>query len=144
MSGHSVRDHLARMAVAGVLAIGFITSPLAGAQQPAKSVSITVYSDRYLLAGRTFDDLDLLVQHSTVIHLSAVTLVVCGPDAGPSLKAAVYGFRRVPVRIAVADANEPECASGAPHATLVRERSGQPPYGIDDEAVERYWRELIP
>jgi hypothetical protein len=44
----------------------------------------------------------------------------------------------------VLDADTPECSPTAPLAIPVRERDGQRPYGIDDEAVDRYWRDLMP
>jgi hypothetical protein len=44
----------------------------------------------------------------------------------------------------VLDADRPECSATSSLAIPVRQRDGQRPYGIDDEAVERYWQDLMP
>jgi hypothetical protein len=144
MSRHFVVDHLAGRVVAAVLTLSFVVPALAGVYPTNTSTRITVFSDRYVLAGRAFDDLNLLEKHTTARQARAVTLLACGPSVTRSLKAAVERFRHVPVQMLVLDADTPECSSPAPLATPVRERVGQRPYGIDDEAVERYWRELMP
>ena len=143
MSRHFVID-LAGKIVAGVLSLGFVVTALAGVYPTTTSTRITVFSDCYVLAGRAFDDLNLLEEHTTAIHVRAVTLVVCGPRVTRSLKAAVERFRHLPVQMIVLDADTPGCSSAAPLAIPVRERDGQRPYGIDDEAVEHYWRDLMP
>ena len=53
-------------------------------------------------------------------------------------------FRHLPVQIRVPDLDESECFSTAALATPARERVGKRPFGIDDEAVDRYWLELMP
>jgi hypothetical protein len=126
------------------LALGFVVPALAGIYPAIKSTRITVFSDRYVLADRAFDDLNLLEEHTTAMKARAVTLLACGEGVTRSLKAAVERFRHVPVQMLVLDADEPECSSTASLATPVRERRGPRPYGIDDEAVERYWRDLMP
>ncbi|MGH9808207.1 MAG: hypothetical protein ACRD9W_13260, partial [Terriglobia bacterium] len=141
---HFVVDLLAGRVVAAVLTFSFVVPALAGVYPSNTSTRITVFSDRYVLAGRAFDDLNLLEKHTTATQVRAVTLLACGPRVTRSLKAAVERFRRVPVQMLVLDADTPECSSPAPLATPVRERVGQRPYGIDDEAVERYWRDLMP
>lgn len=142
MSRHFVVDFAGRV-VAGVLILGFVVPALAGVY-PIKSTRITVFSDRYILADRAFDDLNVLEKHTTAMQARAVTLLACGPGVTRSLKAAVERFRHVPVQMLVLDADTPECSSTAPLAIPVRQRDGQRPYGIDDEAVERYWRDLMP
>lgn len=142
MSRHFVVDFAGRV-VAGVLILGFVVPALADVY-PIKSTRITVFSDRYILADRAFDDLNVLEKHTTAMQARAVTLLACGPGVTRSLKAAVERFRHVPVQMLVLDADTPECSSTAPLAIPVRQRDGQRPYGIDDEAVERYWRDLMP
>jgi hypothetical protein len=143
MSRHFVVD-LAGRVVAGVLTLSFVVPALAGVYPTTTSTRITVFSDRYILAGRAFDDLNLLEKHTTAMQARAVTLLACGPRVTRSLKAAVERFRHVPVQMLVLDADAPECSSAASLAIPVRERDGQRPYGIDDEAVDRYWRDLMP
>ena len=136
-------DRIARTVVAGVLAAGFVTAVMAAPQPSASSVSITVFADSYVVAGRAFDDLNFLEKHITGMHARGISLLACGPGVTRSLKAAVHRFRHVPVQISVLEADEPECSKVA-LAIPVRERIGRRPYGIDDEAVERYWLELMP
>jgi len=143
MSRHFVVD-LAGRVVAGVLTLSFVVPALAGVYPTTTNTRITVFSDRYILAGRAFDDLNLLEKHTTAMRARAVTLLVCGPRVTRSLKAAVERFRHVPVQMFVLDADTPECSSTASLAIPVREGDGQRPYGIDDEAVERYWHDLMP
>lgn len=143
MSRHFVVDFVGRVA-AGVLTLGFVVPALAGVYPTIKSTRITVFSDRYIVADRAFDDLNLLEKHTTAVQARAVTLVACGPGVTRSLKAAVERFRHIPVQMLVLDADEPECSSTPPLAIPVRERDGPRPYGIDDEAVERYWQDLMP
>jgi hypothetical protein len=143
MSKHFVVDFAGRV-VAGVLTLSFVVPALAGLYPTITSTRITVFSDRYIVAGRAFDDLNLLEKHTTAMQARAVTLLACGPSVTRSLKAAVERFRHVPVQMLVLDADTPECSSTTPFAIPVRQRDGQRPYGIDDEAVERYWRDIMP
>jgi hypothetical protein len=48
------------------------------------------------------------------------------------------------VQIRVFDADEPECQS--PVRSIVHVQAGaiQRPFGIDDEAVDLFWREVMP
>jgi hypothetical protein len=136
-------DRIARTVIAGLLAAGFATAALAGSQPFAIGINITVFAESYVVAGRSFDDLNSLEIQITGMHARRINLLACGPRATRSLKAAVHRFRHVPVQIRALDSDEPECSKVA-LATPVRERIGQRPYGIDDEAVDRYWRELVP
>ena len=143
MSRHFIVD-LAGRVVAGALTLSIVVPALAGVYPTTTNTRITVFSDRYILAGRAFDDLNLLEKHTTAMHARAVILLACGPRVTRSLKAAVERFRHIPVQMFVLDADTPECSSTASLAIPVREGEGQRPYGIDDEAVERYWRDLMP
>jgi hypothetical protein len=136
-------DRIVRMVIAGVLATGFATAAPAGPQPFAIGINITVFAESYTVAGRSFDDLNSLEMQVTGMHARGISLLACGPRTTRSLKAAVHRFRHVPVQIRALDSDEPECSKVA-LATPVRERMGQRPYGIDDEAVDRYWRELMP
>jgi hypothetical protein len=143
MSRHFVVD-LAASVVAGILTLGFVVPALAGGYPTATNTKITVFGDRYVVAGRAFDDLNMLEKHTTAMQVRVVTFLVCGPQADRSLRAAVERFRHVPVQMFVLDADRPECSATSPLAIPVRQRDGQRPYGINDEAVERYWQDLMP
>jgi hypothetical protein len=136
-------DLIAAKLVAGVLAAVFVTAAPAGTPLSGSNVSITVFADRYVVEGRAFDDLDLLEKHIAVLSARRISLLACGPGEMRSLQAAVHRLRHLPEQIRVLDEDEPACQR-IPLATRVRARAGQRPYGIDDEAVDRYWRELMP
>ena len=66
-------------------------------------------------------------------------------DLDEALRIIVEGhFRHLPVQIRIPDIDELDCMSKASPATLVRQRNGQRPFGIDDAAVERYWLDIMP
>lgn len=134
----------ARTVVAVVSALGLVAAALAGAQRAAAPVRITVLADRYIVASRAFDDLDLLEKHITAIRARGISLLACGPNVTRSLKAAVHRFRHLPVQMSVLEADEPECSSAVAVWIPVRQRVDRRPRGIDEEAVELYWRDLVP
>jgi hypothetical protein len=142
MAGH-VLDRLVRTVVAGVLALGSVSAPADPGASP-DGVTIVVFADRYVVGDRAFDDLNALEKHITATHFRGVKILVCGAKATRALKAVVHRFRQVPVQIRVPDADEPECFSKAAGVMPVRGGTGPRPFGIDDEAVERYWRDLMP
>jgi hypothetical protein len=144
MNGRTMVDCFTRYAVVGVAAFGFVVAALADPGRLAHGVTITILPDRYIVGGQAFDDLDSLEKRVTATNFRSVVLVVCGPKATRAVKAAVHRFRQVPVQIRVPDVDEFECMSKAPLATPVRQRSGKAPFGIDDEAVERYWLDIMP
>ena len=144
MGRYFVVDRFAGRNIAGVLALGFVATALAGAQPPTVAIKIGVFADRYIVAGRTFDDLDLLEKHITAIHARGVSLLACGPGVTGSLKAAVHRFRHIPEQMSVHEGDDPECFSAVSLRTRLQGRAGQRPRGIDEEAVEGYWRDLMP
>ena len=144
MNARFVVDRLAQSVVVGVLALSVVATTLAAAQPSRATVTIAVFSDRYILAGRAFDDLDSLEKHITAIHAHGISLLACGPGVTRSLKAAVHRFRHVSVQMRVLETDDPECFSAVPGGTPVQVHAGLRPSGIDEEAVERYWRELMP
>jgi len=125
-------------------AVGFPAAAPEGSGSSRDPVTIVVFDERYAVEGRSFDDLDLLEKHITDASFHSIKLLVCGSRATRSLKAVVHRFRHVAVQIRVPDLDEVECLTGVPQAMPVRVRGGQPPFGIDDQAVDRYWRELMP
>ena len=116
----------------------------AGAAPSRDSVTIIVFEDRYVTERRVFDDLNELEDRITSTNFRTVTLLVCGAHATRALKAAVHRFRYVPVQMRVPDVDERECMTTGPVVTKVRQRTGTRPFGIDDEAVDRYWHDIMP
>lgn len=144
MKKHVVVDRFMRSLISGVMAVGFVASALAEPGRSAGGVTIAVLDDRYIVGDLAFDDLDTLERYITAAPLRSVVLYVCGTRATRSLKAVVHRFRQVPVQMRLPDADDRECMSRVPLVVAVRERDGQRPFGIDDEAVERYWMDLMP
>jgi hypothetical protein len=144
MSRHCAIDRAARTVAAVVIAFGLSTLALAASEDVANSSTITVFADRYIVRGRAFDDLDVLEKHITAGNPHVVNVLVCGARATRALKAVIHRFRHLPVQIRVPDLDEPECLSTVALAMPVRDRVGERPFSIDDEAVDRYWRELMP
>jgi hypothetical protein len=143
MNGRVVISRLMRCTVLGAAFFGLsVTAPAdPGLSAP---VPIKVFDDRYIAGDIAFDDLNYLEKHVSTTPGSGIVLLVCGSKATRALKAAVHRFRHIPVQIRVPDVDEFQCMSPAAHLVSVRQSIGQPPFGIDDEAVERYWRDMMP
>ena len=126
------------------LAIGLAGAEPSDAQSPSANITVMVFAGDYVVADRAFDNLNVLESELQAIHFRAVNLHACGPNVTRSLMAAVHRFRRVPVQIRVFDAEEPECHSPVRSALHVRMNDTQRPFGIDDEAVDLFWRGAMP
>jgi hypothetical protein len=144
MKSGIVVDHLTRSLAIGVMALSSVASALADSGPAPHTVTIAVLDDRYIVGDLAFDDLDYLERQITATNLRNLELLICGPNATRALKAIVHRFRHVPVQMRVPDIDEFECMSKAPVVTPVRQRVGERPFGIDDEAVERYWLDIMP
>ena len=143
MNGRIVVDCVTRSVVEAVVAFGFVAAAPADPGPSAHSVTITVFADRYIVGNLAFDDLDLLEKHITATYAHEINLLICGAKATRALKAAVHRFRHVAMRMRMHDVDELECVSMGPLVTPIRQRVGQRPFGIDDEAVERFWLDLM-
>ena len=96
-----------------------------------------------LTGGRSFDDLDRLEAEAGRVRPGSVTLITCVPGSARSFKAAAHRFRELPVDSVVLRAESAACTP----ATLVSAAllGGEArPAGIDDDAIEAYWRQLAP
>lgn len=144
MDGRVVVDRFTRGVVVVGVAFTFVAIALADPRPSTGGVTITVFDDRYVVGDLAFDDLDYLETHTDGTRVRSVELLICGARATRALKAAVHRFRHVPVQMRVPDADEHECMSKASLVTPARPRVGQRPFGIDDQAVERYWLDMMP
>jgi len=144
MNGRIGVNRLPQIVVAGVVTFGLVATALADSRPSTQSATITVLADRYIVDDLAFDDLDYLDKHITAMHVHSIELLICGPRTTRPLKAVVHRFRHAPVQMRVPDVDEFECMSKAPLVTPVSQRVGQRPFGIDDEAVERYWLDIMP
>jgi hypothetical protein len=127
---------------AGALALGAAALP--AAQAPTDEVSIAVFADHYVVAGRAIDDLNVLEAALQTAPDRPIQLNQCGPGTARALRAAAHRFRDRPIKIRSPAAEAPQCADAAPTMRRVSETTKPLPLGIDDAAVERYWDSISP
>mgnify|MGYP006315546011 FL=1 len=109
-----------------------------GAQ--AAVVTVAIFADHYVFAGKSFDDLDRLEDAVAAARPRGVRLEACGDGTARAQRAAAHRFRNLYLDLRVSYIDDTTCAS-APiaRAVTVSQRLGQRPYGIHDEAVDRWW-----
>lgn len=132
---------LAATAVAACLS-GFDAG--AATQTTDREVDFKVFAEYYVLADRVIDDLDVLEKSVIALRPHNVKLAVCGSGAERALRAAAHRFRDLRWGVWPLAADSPACrAAGVARMQPAAHRSGLRPYGIDDAAVDRWWRELM-
>ena len=123
--------------VAATLATTGVSTDALGA--PEGSVTVTVLSDRYVVAHRATDDLSALESDLRSGGARAIVLTACGPDTARPQLAAAQRLSDLYLELIVAAPDSPEClAATGPRGVPVGQRIGVRPFGIDDEAV-RLW-----
>ena len=128
---------------AAATAVWLATTGAVGAQVPV--VTVAIFPDHYVLAGRYIDDLDTLEDAIAVMHPRGVRLEACGEGTSRALRAATHRFRNLYLDLRVAGTDDSACQP-APIARAVpaSQRLGQRPFGIYDDAVDRWWNNLMP
>ena len=109
-------------------------------RSPAQHV--TAHRDYYVLEGIAFDSLDALETVVSARQPIAIELDACGPSAARAWKAAVYRFSAHRLAVQLLDGAAPRCTAAV--ARRVNQPRGPLPTGIDEAAVERYWRQVAP
>ena len=127
---------------AGALALGVTAIP--AAQAPTDKVSIAVFADHYVVAGRSIDDLNVLETLLQTMPDRPVQLNPCGAGTARALRAAAHRFRDRPIEVRSPAAEAPQCADAVATMRRVFETTKPPPLGIDDVAVDRYWDSISP
>jgi hypothetical protein len=146
--GHTMNPLSHRIAWFGTVATGtgalvLGVAALPAAQAPRDEVSIAVFADHYVLAGRSIDDLNVLETTLQAAQGRPIRLNQCGSGTARALKAAAHRFRDHPIDIRSPAAESPQCADAVPTMRRVSETTKPLPLGIDDATVERYWDESI-
>jgi hypothetical protein len=127
--------------VAATTAAWLATTGAVAAQVPI--VSIAVFADHYVMSGRYLDDLDSLEDAVAATRTRGVRLEACGEGASRALRAATHRFRNLYLDLRTAGINDAACQSASvARAVPVSQRFGQRPFGIYDEAVDRWWSTL--
>jgi len=131
-------------AAAGSATLSSVAAGDAAAQAP--DVFVTVFADKYVVNGRVVDDIGALERAVASMSPGAVRLYACGEGTARAQMAAAHSLRDRYLELRVLDEAAPQCraASAAARATAVMYRSGERPYGIDDEAVARWWYAMMP
>jgi len=126
---------------AAATAVWLATTGTVGAQVPV--VSVAVFADHYALGGRYIDDLDRLEDAIAEMRPRGVRLEACGEGASRAMRAATHRFRNLYLDLRTAGINDAACQSASvARAVPVSQRFGQRPFGIYDEAVDRWWSTL--
>lgn len=127
---------------AAVTVAWLATTGTVGAQVPV--VTVTVFADHYVLAGRYIDDLDTLEDAIATVRPRGVRLEACGERTSRAHLAAAHRFRNLYLDMRIAGIDDTTCQSASVARVMpVSQRFGQRPYGIYDEAVDRWWSTLM-
>jgi hypothetical protein len=145
MSTHTIVSRFYRAAVAGGLAFIFPLAAVAVDTAPAQTLTVSVFSDGYIAAGRQFSDLDALERWVKPTSPRVLRLDGCGPASATQLLATVERFQHAYLEIRMLGVGEPGCVAG------VAGRPIRAAYAVThvlagerDDAVDRYWRSVMP
>ena len=124
--------------VAATTTVWLAMTAAVAAQVPV--VSVAVFADHYALGGQYIDDLDRLEDAIAQMRPRGVRLEACGEGASRALRAATHRFRNHYLDLRTAGVDDTACQpASAARAVPVSQRFGQRPFGIYDEAVDRWW-----
>ena len=146
MNARSVVSHCRSAVVAGGFAFVLPLSGLAFDNAPPEALSVKVFPDRYVAAGKPFSDLVALEAWAKPIRIRTLWLDSCGPASTGQLLAAVERFHRVyveGVQIRTFAAGEPTCVS-AEQATWDRDSVTGEPADEAYYATDQYGRSTMP
>ena len=139
MDAHLALQSLVRIAAACSAGLALAS---AQSQDLAADAAITVFAHRYVVTGLAIDDLNVLERYVVDLHPQSVTLYMCG-TSGRATRAAAHRLRRLPLRWLVLEDDAEACSATRVVPVAAAARSGQAPFGINDEDVDRYWRETM-
>jgi hypothetical protein len=141
MDAHLAFQSLARIAAAAACFAGFALAS-AQSQDPFADAAITVFAKRYVVTGLAIDDLDALERYVVDLRPQSVTLYMCALS-GRATRAAAHRFRKLPLQLLVLEDGAAACSAAGVLPMAAAARGGQGPFGINDEDVDRYWRETM-
>ena len=139
MDAHLTLQSLARIAVACCAGLALAS---AQSRDLSADAAITVFAQRYVVTGLAFDDLNVLERYVLDLHPQSVTLHMCGLS-GRATRAVAHRFRKLPLQTFVLEDDAAACSAVGALPAAAAARSGQAPFGINDEDVDRYWRETM-
>src|SRR5215470_4648902 len=113
-----------RTLIAVGLAILISQSPMAADNVPPEALSVKVFPDRYVAAGRSFADVAALAAWAKPILIRTLWLDTCGPASTKQLLAAVERFQSVypeGIQIRALSPEDARCESPSSRRHMVTE-----------------------
>jgi hypothetical protein len=147
MNAHHVVTHCRSTIVAGSFALILPLSGLALDNAPPEALSVKVFPDRYVAAGKPFSDLAALEAWTKAIRIRTLWLDSCGPASTGQLLAAVERFHRVymeGVQIRTFAAGEAACLAAAEQSSWDRGGMTRKPADEAYYATDQYGRSTMP
>jgi hypothetical protein len=147
MSAHPIVSRGCMALVAGGFALVLPLSGLALDNAPPEALSVKVFPDRYVAAGKPFSDLAALETWAKPIRIRVLWLDSCGPASTGQLLAAVERFHRVyveGVQIRTYAADEPACVGAAQASGPARDGVTRVPRDEAYFVADQYGRSTIP
>jgi hypothetical protein len=126
--------------IAAAVALATTGTATVAMTAPLSKQSVTLRADRFTFESWTSDDFQALADTLRATHPGTVELYACGQDAYPPLLAAARTLSDLPLQLHAMPANAPVCAAGS-NPSSVSARLGAV---IDEAAVARYWRQMMP
>jgi hypothetical protein len=133
--------------LAGVVALIFPLWVLALDNAPPEALSVKVFPDRYVAAGKPFSDLAALEAWAKPIRIRVLWLDSCGPASVKPLLAAVERFHSVYVegiQIRTFAVGQQECVGTVDSANLISDGVTRLPVGNEYRATDQSGRSTMP
>jgi hypothetical protein len=131
--------------IRALLAVPLILAAADAAPAPKPDVIIAVFASHYVLGSRLIDDLDRLESAVKATKSRTVILQACGSKADHAQRAAAHRFRFLELELRLLEPHSPACRISNPSSSFpATARHGSPPFGIDGDAVDRWWHASMP
>jgi hypothetical protein len=114
---------------------------------PPEALSVKVFPDRYVAAGRAFTDLGALESWARPIRIRVLWLDNCSRVSVQPLLAAVERFHSVyaeGIQIRTFSPGEPTCLSAPEHATWAQDRMSRLPRSDEYYSTDESGRSKMP
>lgn len=132
-----------RVVVGSLVIASVLLGGSAAAEQRVSGARIVVRETYYAVGKSAFDDLDSLERSVLATSPRSIELRGCGPGSSRALLSAAHRFSQLPQYLQVFDTKAAPCAA-VPKTVRAGQPAVQKPTGIDDSAVDHYWRQVAP
>lgn len=111
----------------------------------SNTVLVTVLPDQFIVGDRAIDDLTTLESQIRSTGAKAIVLNACGAATARPQLAAAQRLSNLYLELMVSQSDSPACVSAfRPRSVPISRRIGLRPFGIDDEAVNRWLISVMP